>query len=77
VDMTLGSSQNGRGRPQNGIRLFSCIGALPPMQGAVTNWEPFQSEYFLIFGDFSGISFHGTAVVYGLFVSKDVARHDY
>jgi len=44
-------------------QLFSCIGALPPMQGAVTNWEPFQSEYFLIFGDFSGISFHGTAAV--------------
>jgi hypothetical protein len=56
--MTLGSSQNGRGRPQKGITAgFSLeLGHFRLCEGAVTHWEPFKSEYFLIFGDFSGIS---------------------
>jgi len=56
--MTLGSSQNGRGRPQNGITAgFSLeLGHYRLCEGAVTLWEPFESEYFLIFEHFSGIS---------------------
>jgi len=56
--MTLGSSQNGRERPQKGITAgFSLeLGHYHLCEGAVTHWEPFESEYFLIFEHFSGIS---------------------
>ena len=33
-------------------QVFSWIGALPPMICGVTDWEPFKSEYLLIYGDF-------------------------
>ena len=39
--------------PKRQNRLdFSWIGALPPMICGVTDWEPFKSEYLLIYGDF-------------------------
>jgi len=53
-----GVPQNGRERPQKGITAgFSLeLGHYRLCKGAVTLWEPFESEYFLIFGHFSGIS---------------------
>lgn len=42
--------------PKRQNRLdFSWIGALPPMICGVTLGEPFESEYLLIYGEFSGI----------------------
>jgi hypothetical protein len=54
----FGVPQNGRGRPQKGNTAgFSPeLGHFRLCEGAVTHWEPFENEYFLIFGDFSGIS---------------------
>ena len=54
VGMTLGSSQNGRGRPQNGITA-GCSLELDHFhlcEKVVTNGEPFKNENFRIFGDF-------------------------
>ena len=42
--------------PKRQNRLESvAFGALPPMICGVTHWEPLESEYFLIYGEFSRI----------------------
>jgi len=54
----FGVPQNGRERPQKGITagFFLDFEQFCLCEGAVTLWEPFKSEYLMIFGDFSGIS---------------------
>ncbi len=43
--------------PKRQNRLESvAFGALPPMECGVTDWEPHESEYFVNYGEFCGIS---------------------
>jgi len=39
-------------------KRLECVafGALPPMECGVTDWKPHESEYFVNYGDFFGIS---------------------
>ena len=42
--------------PKRQKRLESvAFGALPPMACGVTEWEPYESEYFVNYGEFCGI----------------------
>ena len=46
----------GRDPKREKTRVWSSFRALPPMLQGWQIWEPFESEYFLNYGEFSGIS---------------------